>query len=168
MRKLFARVAVAAAMIAAVVAVTGPSSGAGELIPLKCEANGLARVTMPEADGPAQWTVEGSGICNLDFSGNYRMTLSGSGTSDGISQCSGDLVVQNLDLDVQVTIRNLSGERTYNQTWTTPLSNYSARTPFLIGGDSFGAGAIGHHLFLACPGFGSDSASFLFAFTAPN
>jgi len=167
MRKLLAKSAMAAAVIAAVVAVTSPSSGAGPVVPIKCDANGSVTVTMPDAGGLANWTVEGSGICNGDFSGNYRMELSGSGTSDGISQCSGDAVVQNLDLDVQVTLRNLAGEETYQQTWTSPLSNYSARTPFIIGGESTGVGAIGHHLFLACPGFGNDSASFLLEFTTP-
>jgi hypothetical protein len=168
MRKVLAMVAVSAALITMTVVATGPSSGAGETIPIKCEANGLARVSMPDADGLAHWTVEGSGICSGDFSGNYRVELAGSGTSKGISQCSGDAVVQDLALDVEVRLRNLSGERTYAQTWTAPLSNYSARTPFIIGGDSSGLGAIGHHLFLACPGFGNDSASFVFSFTAPQ
>ena len=168
MRKVLAMVAVSAALVMTTVVATGPSSGAGETIPIRCEANGLAKVTMPDAGGLAQWTVEASGVCSGDFSGNYRVALSGSGTSDGISQCSGDAVVQDLALDVDVTLRNLGGERTYAQTWTTPISNYSARTPFLIGGESSGLGTIGHHVFLACPGFGNDSASFVFLFTAPQ
>jgi len=45
-----------------------------------------------------------------------------------------------------------------------PIDNYSVRTPFLIGGAATGAGAIGHNIFLACPGSGTPAASYAFAF----
>jgi hypothetical protein len=118
----------------------------------------------PSPSGIATWTIGGSGTCTGDFSGNYTLTLRGSGTSNGLSQCTGDPVTLDLDLAVDVTVSNLSASKTYHQTWSLPVDNYSVRTAFVIGGDGFGAGYIGHHIFLACPGSGSPSASYAFSY----
>ena len=110
------------------------------------------------------WKVDGSGICTGDLGGTYTVALHGTGSSNGLSQCTGDLIMTDFAMAVDVTVTNLSGSKTYHQTWSLPVNNYSARTLFLITGNGLGAGYIGHNIFLVCPGHGSPSASFLFTF----
>jgi hypothetical protein len=140
-----------------------PSARASDMLPLECLANGTA-VAQPNPDGTAIWKIDGSGTCQGDFTGTYTMTLHGRGTSTGLSQCSGTLVTQNLNLAVQVEITNFDGTRMSEQSWSLPVDNYSVRTPFVIGGAANGAGYIGHNIFLACPGSGTPAASYAFSF----
>jgi len=140
-----------------------PSAKASSTLPLVCLANGTT-VVQPNPDGTAIWTVDGSGTCQGDFTGTYTVTLHGRGTSNGLSQCSGTLLTQNLQLAVQVELSNFDSVRMSEQSWSLPVDNYSIRTPFVIGGAAVGAGYIGHNIFLACPGAGTPAASFAFAF----
>ena len=140
-----------------------PSAKASSTLPLVCLANGTT-VVQPNPDGTAIWTVDGSGTCQGDFTGTYTVTLHGRGTSNGLSQCSGTLLTQNLQLAVQVELSNFDSVRMSEQSWSLPVDNYSIRTPFVIGGAAIGAGYIGHNIFLACPGAGTPAASFAFAF----
>jgi len=140
-----------------------PSAKASSSLPLECVANGTT-VVSPNPDGTAIWNVDGSGTCQGDFTGTYTMTLHGRGTSNGLSQCSGTAVTQNLVLAVQVEITSFTGSRMSEQSWSLPVDNYSIRTPFVIGGAANGAGYIGHNIFLACPGAGTPSASYAFSF----
>ncbi len=140
-----------------------PGAEASKTLPLECLANGAA-IAHPTSSGTANWTVDAAGTCTGDFSGTYTVSLHGTGTSNGLSQCTGDPIMQDFSLAVDLTISNLSGTRTLHQTWSLPVDNYSVRTPFLISGQGTGAGYIGHNIFLACPGNGSPSASFLFSF----
>jgi hypothetical protein len=140
-----------------------PRAQASDVLPLECLANGTV-VAQPNPDGTAIWTIDGSGTCQGDFTGTYTMTLHGRGTSTGLSQCSGTLVTQNLNLAVQVEISNFDGTRMSEQSWSLPVDNYSVRTPFVIGGPANGGGYIGHNIFLACPGSGTPAASYAFSF----
>src|SRR5689334_15376126 len=85
-----------------------PSAEASNVLPLVCLANGTT-VAQPNPDGTALWTVDGSGTCQGDLTGTYTMTLHGRGTSTGLSQCSGTVVTQNLNLAVQVEITSFNG-----------------------------------------------------------
>ena len=150
--------------VAGVAMVGGASNAtASETLPRECLANGSVTAN-PLADGTASWSVDGSGTCTGDFGGTYLVSLHGTGSSNGLSQCTGGLVTTDFSLAVDVTVSNLVGSKTFHQTWSLPVDNYSARTAFLIGGQGLGAGYIGHNIFLACPGHGSPSASFLFSF----
>lgn len=140
-----------------------PAAHASSTLPLECLANGSAQA-QPHSDGTATWKISGSGTCQGDFTGNYTVSLIGIGSSTGLSQCTDNPIVQDFSLDVAVTVTNLSGSKTYQQVWSLPVDNYSARTPFVITGDANGAGYIGHNIFLACPGHGTPAASFLFSF----
>lgn len=140
-----------------------PSAKASSALPLVCLANGTTNV-QPNPDGTAIWTIDGSGTCQGDFTGTYTMTLHGRGTSTGLSQCSGTLLTQDLNLAVQVELTNFDSVRMSEQNWSLPIDNYSIRTPFVIGGAASGAGYIGHNIFLACPGAGTPAASYAFTF----
>ena len=163
MSRLVHGVMVVGAATLILMGVALPSASANAVLPLVCVANGTT-VAQPNPDGTAIWTVDGSGTCQGDLTGTYTMTLHGRGTSIGLSQCSGTLLTQNLNLAVQVEITNFNGSRLSEQSWSLPIDNYSVRTPFLIGGAATGAGAIGHNIFLARPGSGTPAASYAFAF----
>lgn len=163
MSRLFRGVLFVGAASLVFIGIGLPSAKAGELLPLVCIANGTT-VAQPNPDGTAIWTVDGSGTCQGDLTGTYTMTLHGRGTSTGLSQCSGGLLTTNLVLAVQVQITNFDSTRMSEQSWSLPVDNYSIRTPFLIGGAATGAGAIGHNIFLACPGGGTPAASYAFTF----
>src|SRR4051794_19625141 len=118
------------ALAAAAVVGSAANAGASKTLTLECLANGSVQAK-PLPDGTAAWTAAGSGTCTGDFSGTYTVSLNGSGTSVGLSQCTGDPITQDFSLAVDVTVSNLAGSKTFHQTWSLPVDNYSARTPFV-------------------------------------
>jgi len=132
---------------------------------LACVATGTT-VVVSQTPGPFadQWSVAAKGSC-LDASlGAFVVEVSGVGTSDSLGLCDGIGFVQNLHLNMTVTLTSVadSSVTVLTESWEGPITTYPVVTPFLIedGGmqsdnDVVGVGAIFSHIFAQCPPLGT-------------
>jgi hypothetical protein len=146
--------------------VAAPTAGAVAPLPRECVVSGTTSVGGTLAN--TTWELSGRGTCTGDLEGTFFVTLNGAGTSVGKGLCGG-LLVQNLDLDVTLTLQNnTTGETTVeNQRWTLPLTIYPVAVPFLVSpaGGGLGAGTIFTRIFAKCAPAGVDTSNFVFAYT---
>jgi hypothetical protein len=135
-------------------------------LPRECVVSGKTSVTGTVAN--TNWNVSGRGTCTGDLAGTFFVTLNGVGTSAGKGLCGG-LVVQNLDLDVTLTlVNNQTGATTVeSQRWSLPITTYPIAVPFLVSpaNGGLGAGSIFTRIFAQCGSAGSDISNFVFAYT---
>ena len=138
----------------------GPAQAAspGSGLPLLCTGGGQIFV---QNTTPAQWAVSGGGSCPVLTLGPVQtVTIAGSGTSDSLGLCSGQLLVTNLDIAVTVTFTNVvTGQQiVQHQHWASPITFFPVVTPFLLSSDSgdVGGGLLISHIFLRC---GNDGGS---------
>lgn len=157
------RILAALALTGLLVPAMAGSAGAVSPLPIVCTAAGT--VTFVNGS-PDSWTVAGKGSCQGDFEGTYFLDFSGVGTSATLGLCDSGLVVQDLSIDVVVTLTNAqtSLATIRAQNWGSPLTTYPIATPFLISGadGEIGAGNFFNHIFLICTG--PTVAQFEFAF----
>ena len=161
-----ARAALAAvSMGGAVVALAAAPAPAAGPLPVECDTGGTVHVST-DTTGATTWDLSLEGICSGNLSGINIATVTGQGTSAGAGLCSGSLVVQDLEIDVVVTERNVvtGNTVTTNQVWHFPVTAFPATTPFLIGGDATGAGDLASRIFLRCGESGSPTARAIFSF----
>jgi hypothetical protein len=135
-------------------------------LPRECVVSGKTTVGGTLAN--TTWDLTGRGTCTGDLEGTFFVTLNAVGTSVGKGLCGG-LLVQDLDLDVTLTLQNnTTGATTVEtQRWTLPLTVYPVAVPFLVSPDSggLGAGTIFTRIFAQCAPAGVDTSNFVFAYT---
>lgn len=148
------------ATVALVAMAAGPASAGPRL---HCLANGQVFHSQ-NADMTWNWQISGAGTCLDGGNGPFAITLQGTGTSDTLGLCSGALVVQNLEIDVQLNIVNLRTGRVFSSaaTWSAPISTFPIVTPFLVGGGQSGLGVIATRVLGNCPPGGATVATFVF------
>lgn len=152
------------ALLLVTVALVALSAGPASAGPrLNCVANGQV-LNAQNPDETWSWSVFGTGPCLDGGNGPFFVTFQGVGTSDNLGLCSGDLVVQNLEIEVQLNITNLRTGRQFvaNETWSAPVTTFPIATPFLIGDGNSGAGVIATRLRTNCPPGGTPVATFAF------
>jgi hypothetical protein len=156
---------VALLVLATVPVAAGSVAGAAGPTPAVCDTAGRVR-HVTDASGTTQWDVQLAGVCSAQLSGTTLVEVVGSGTSTGAGLCGDDLLLRDLALDVAVRERHpVTGRVTVrNQSWTIPVGTFPAATPFLIGGESSGAGAVSSRIFLRCGASGSPEARAIFTF----
>jgi hypothetical protein len=160
-RKGLVRLAVAGAVMAAALGVMPTTSGAVNPTPLACLMLG-GRIDTAGGAGGVTWNVQGRGSCTGDFNPPYIVTATGTGTSSGAGLCTGSLITTDLVLNMTITLQNsvTGGVVTQHQRWTVPLTLGVLAHPFLIGGDTIGAGSAFSRIFLQCPPGGDPAATF--------
>jgi hypothetical protein len=135
---------------------------------LVCNATGTV-VVVAQTPGPFadQWTVAVKGSCIDTSLGVFVVEASGVGTSDSLGLCDGIGFVQNLHLNMTITLTSVadSSVTVSTESWEGPITTYPIVTPFLVedGGiqsdnDVVGAGAIFSHVFAQCPPLGTPVA----------
>ena len=168
----------------ALVASPTTASSDGPLPAIVCTAAG--QVTVVES-GPdlldVVWFVSGQGVCGGNLDEPYTMQFRGVGTSNGAGLCSDTFppVVTDLVISSVVTFRQTvsGGTKTERQVWSAPITTFPGATPYLIGGDTTGAGSMFTRIFLKCPrgngplagllpGTGNSSATFDWAQLSPE
>lgn len=120
--------------------------------------------TVPALNDHFRWTVTGVGSCfdaAFPSRGTQQLTVTGTGTSQGLGLCSPDLVVNNLSINVDITaVDSGSGlVRVFKENWGSPVTTYPVAMPFTVSGSATGAGVIFTHIFAQCPPGGTSSAS---------
>jgi len=169
-----ARVAAVLTVVCGSVWLVGPTAGAspsGDTV--SCTASGAANPTVDYTTDNVSWTVAGRGSCN-GASGNFFLDFSGTGTSHGLSVCTSEPTVQNLNLNVTVNLTDASsapGSPTfvYQQQWTTPATTFPENFQWTIqsAGSVIGAGEAFSRIYAHCPGNGgSPSGNFAIRFAA--
>jgi hypothetical protein len=144
-----------------VLALAAPA-GAVKNLPLVCQAAGMVN-QVQQTDGTWVWTLNiNVGQCTGDFSGPYAILGVGSGTSDTLGLCDGNLLVQNLNIDVSLALFSSKGpskNKFLTEHWFAPISTFPVATPFLVAdattGSLVGGGAMLTRIGLGCPPGGS-------------
>ena len=151
--------------IALVVTVGGLAAldevAASDPLPLTCDVfDGGGLHVADNGDGTFDWTVRGSGVCTGGFPENYSVSFTGAGTSEGNGLCTQSLTSVALDVHAQFT--NSAGTITRNLRWDIPVTPGVLAMPFVVSGDSLGAGVVSTRIFLKCSGTGgTDAARFI-------
>lgn len=145
----------------ALVAMAASPASAGPRI--NCAMTGHVLLSQNPA-GDWSWGITAAGPCLNFLSGPYTAIATGEGHSDTLGLCGG-LLVQNLVIDVKLTVMNLrTGQvKVTNETWGAPLTTFPLATPFIVGGGQSGVGAISTRILLGCPPGGSSVATFVFS-----
>ena len=129
-----------------------------------CTGAGSLNV-VSQNNGTVTWALTGSGFCGTVFpiTPLQNMSATGSGTSSGLGLCGNTLVVQNLSLNVAVTLTDVvsNTSQTFNEVWSAPITTFPLVSPFLVSGPgSAGVGVIFTRIFLNCPPGGTPSLQF--------
>lgn len=135
---------------------------------LVCNATGTV-VVVPQTPGPFadQWSVAVKGSCLDTTLGMFAVEASGVGTSDSLGLCDEIGFVQNLHLNMTITLTNVadSSVTVLTESWEGPITTYPIVTPFLVedGGiqsdnDVVGSGVIFSHIVGRCPPAGTPVA----------
>src|SRR5438445_7169299 len=163
-----AQIATVLTMLGGSVWLIGPTAGASPSGDnLNCTASGAASPTVDPATDNVSWTLGGRGSCN-GASGNYFFDFNGTGTSHGLSVCTFEPFVQNLNLNVTVNLTDATSPPgspafVYQQQWTTPATTFPENFQWTIqsAGSVVGAGEAFSRIFAHCPGnAGSPSGNF--------
>lgn len=139
----------------------GPTPASATAFPpiLTCTAAGHLE-TVSDVGIHYVWTLTGGGTC-ADSSTTYTTDIVAAGTSSGLGVCDVTGVVQNLSLDVSVTMTSTTdgSVRALSEQFASPLTTYPIATPFLVAKNSktIGAGNLDTHLFVHCPPGGTPS-----------
>jgi hypothetical protein len=158
---------VAVAVVVAGGSLLASGAGASSPVPLECHAGGALTITGSE---PANWSFVGSGTCVDGTPGGTRtVDIVGTGRSDNLGLCSGDLTLDNLNLTATVTLTDFGPvvpETTVmTQKWVMSVSTYPIVTPFLVKNTeplTIGEGVISHHLVADCSGSPAFSVTWSF------
>ncbi|HMC51490.1 MAG TPA: hypothetical protein VKI64_01935 [Acidimicrobiales bacterium] len=172
--RLIGRVLVVISVAGGSLLIAGSKVGASPAgTSLDCTAAGAAYPTVDKATDDVSWSIVGRGSCN-GSTGNYYLDFTGSGTSHGLSVCTGEPFVQNLALSVTVDLTDSTAPAgtapfVSQQAWTTPATTYPENMQWAIesGGSVTGAGEAFTRIFAHCPGSGgSPTGNFGFRFRA--
>jgi len=170
-RRIGRVLAAAGASAAALMAFGAASASASTL----AGCNGSGTLYTPTPSSPS-WVVSGSGSCPVQvnlaapFAAHETTVVrfAGTGTSDSLGLCSGTLLVNNLKLNVDVTLTGTVTGSTVvqHQVWSAPITTFPLVTEFLISSSSgppvMGAGIAISHIYLQCGNDGNKpSAQFL-------
>lgn len=141
-----------------------PAVAAGTAQTIVCTAAG-ATTTVALQNDVYSWKLVGSGSCQGSLSGTLGVALSGSGSSFGLGDCSGDPAVTALRLNLIITLTNYSTGvvTTFPELWDADVTSYPAATAFNVEdpvNGPVGAGVLVTHIFAKCPPGGSSSTSF--------
>jgi hypothetical protein len=132
-----------------VIGPVGPANAARNYI---CEAAGSAHIDTSNDGATWDWTIEGLGSCIGGIKGVLTVSFQGTGTSLTLGVCSGHLILQGLDLEVNFSYLNHATGIVTNKTehWVAAVSTYPTVTPFTIEsspGNTNGVGALFDHIF---------------------
>jgi len=139
---------------------------------LVCQAAGETHITTADAGATWDWAISGSGECVGGIQGILTTSFTGVGKSTTLGFCSGNVIVQGLDIVVDLALTNhRTGITTIiTEHWDAPISTYPTVTPFFVEstpGNTVGIGVLSDHIFALldnskCPPAGG-AASTLFA-----
>ncbi len=127
-------------------------------VPITCDVynpNGL--ILTDNGDGTFDWALQGSGTCSGGFPENFNVSFTGSGTSQGNGLCTEERTAVALTIDAQFT--NSSTTIHQNLRWNVLVSPGVITIPFIVSGDSTGAGDMFTRIFAKCSGSGGTNAA---------
>jgi hypothetical protein len=129
----------------------------GNLLTGQAICTGAGQLKATKGFPTATWQLTGQGGC-----GGYEVNFSGTGTSNGLGFCTNTLLVTNLNIKVNGTIKSPTGTLNFTETWGSPISLFPLATPFLITNSNLvglGAGVAFHRVSLTCGNTGNQPAA---------
>lgn len=159
---------VAALLVALGLLAAFPSTaGANHIGLITCDASGIVEFTAnPPGPAASPWSILGKGSCQGDMHGTYSVEFSGTGSSDTLGRCGGTDFVQNLVINVTVTLTSFQTllPKILTESWEAPLTTFPIASPFLIfDGGLQGGGTFFTRVLGQCPPEGTPVAKFVWA-----
>jgi hypothetical protein len=160
-KKGLVRLAVAAAVLAGTLGFTPATGDAANPTPLMCVLLGGRLDTAGDATTGVTWSLQGRGTCEGDIAPPYLVAVTATGVSSGQGICTGGLLTTDLVLNASVTLQNTvtGGSFTQNQRWRVVVTPGVLAHPFIISGDTVGAGTIFSRIVLQCAPAGNPAAT---------
>lgn len=151
------RAACALLIVGATLLTFNPVSGA-DPVPITCDVYNPNGIEVSEnGDGTFDWTLRGSGICSGGFPENFNVSFTGTGTSQGNGLCTQERTAVALSVEAQYTNSSASIHRSLR--WNVLVSPGVITIPFIVSGDSTGAGDMFTRIFAKCSGSGGTNAA---------
>jgi hypothetical protein len=151
------------------VTAVGGAAQAGPSGLLVCNATGVVNIiAAPPGPFADQWTVAVKGSCTDASLTTFIVDATGFGTSDSLGRCDRTLFVQNLHLNMTISLTSVADQSNtvLTESWEGPLTTFPIATPFLLedGGlqsdnDIVGGGVIFTHIAGKCPPLGTPAAN---------
>jgi len=151
------------------VAAVGGAAQAGPSGLLVCNATGVVNIVEgPPGPFADQWSVTVKGTCTDASLTTFVVDATGVGTSDSVGLCDNSTFVQNLHLNMTVSLTSVAdlSNTVLTESWEGPITTFPIATPFIVedGGlqsdnDIVGAGVIFTRIHGKCPPAGEPTAN---------
>jgi hypothetical protein len=100
------------------------------------------------------WALQGVASCNGDNGGQYEVTFTGAGSSEGLGICtSGSILNLSLNMDLSVYSVQEGTTKLVHENWGAPVTTFPITTPYAVtqNGNAIGLGTLFTHIFDNCP-----------------